>query len=49
MSLCFNFPYGRFNNSNTNFKIFPKTLSECSPKPSPQYVLDPNGKWLING
>ena len=49
MSLCFNFPYGRFNNGSTNFKIFPKTLSECSPKPGPQYVLDPNGKWLING
>ena len=50
MSFCLNFPYGRFNNSKTNFKIFPKTFkTDCPPNPPPQYVADPNGKWLING
>jgi hypothetical protein len=50
MTTCNLFPYGRFNNSSSNFKIFPKTFKEsCSEKVDPIFVLDNNGKWQIDG
>jgi hypothetical protein len=47
---CRLFPYGRFNNSSSNFKIFPKTFKQpCSEKAQPGFVADVNGKWRLDG